>query len=393
MNNLFLCTGLTLLCLTAAPSGAADLSTDTTQRMASEPTVQRAPFGSTRAGEAVEVYTLENGRGMRARVMTYGAIICSLEAPDRDGRLANVTLNRETLADYEEKSACFGSLIGRYANRIAKGKFSIDGRAYSLALNGGENHIHGGMKGFDKRVWKAEVVQDADSAGVKLTYTSRDGEEGYPGTLNCTVVYSLNRQNEWKMEYTAATDKATVVNICNHAYWNLAGAQSGTILDQVLTVNADLYLPADATLIPTGEFAPVAGTPLDFRSPHTIGERIAQFRESQFRGGYDHCLVVKRSHPGELVACARLEDPKSGRTMEVLTTAPGVQLYSANFPDGAISGPKGYAYLSHAGFCLETQAFPDSPNKPQFPSSILRPGETYRSTTIHRFGVTAKPRS
>ena len=354
--------------------------------------MERTSFGTTKGGEAVEIYTLENGRGLRARVMTYGAIIVSLEVPDRDGHPANVTLNRETLADYEEKTYGFGSLIGRYANRIAKGKFSLDGKEYTLALNGGENHIHGGVKGFDKRVWKAEPFQGADIAGVKLTYVSADGEEGYPGTLHCTVAYSLNRQNEWKMDYTATTDKPTVVNLCNHAYWNLAGAQSGTALDHLLTVNADQYLPADATLIPTGEIASVAGTPLDFRSPHVIGERIGQIRERQFRGGYDHCLVVKRSKPGELVSCARLVDPRSGRTMEVLTTAPGVQIYSANFPDGAITGPKGYAYPSHAGFCLETQAFPDSPNKPQFPSAVLRPGGTYRATTIHRFTIAAAPR-
>ena len=354
--------------------------------------MQKAPFGVTKAGEAVEIYTIDNGNGMRARVMTYGAIICSLEAPDRAGNLANVTLNRETLADYEDKSFCFGSLIGRYANRIAKGRFTLDGREYSLPLNGGENHIHGGLRGFDKRVWKTTAFQDGNAAGVKLTYSSKDGEEGYPGNLECTVTYTLLRQNEWKMEYTATTDKPTVVNICNHAYWNLAGAQSGTILHHELTVNADQYLPADATLIPTGEFASVAGTPLDFRTPHTIGERIGQIRESQYRGGYDHCLVVKRTKPDELVFCARLEDPKSGRLMEVSTTAPGVQLYSANFPDGAVTGPHGYPYPSHAGFCLETQNFPDSPNKPGFPSPILRPGQTYRSTTILRFRLLGVPR-
>ena len=324
---------------------------------------------------------------MTARVMTYGAVICSMEAPDRNGVAANVTLNRETFAEYEKKSPCFGALIGRYANRIAKGKVTIDGRTYPLPINSGENHIHGGVRGFDKRVWKAESMRDQDSVGLRLSYTSKDGEEGYPGTLNCTVVYSLNRRNEWAMDYTATTDKATVVNLSNHAYWNLAGAQSGTVLDHVLTVNADKYLPADAGLIPTGEMLPVEGTPLDFRSPHAIGERISQIREPQFGGGYDHCLVVNRARPGELVFCARLEDPKSGRTMEVLTTEPGVQLFSANFPDGAFEGPKGYAYPCHAGFCLETEHFPDSPNHPGFPSTILRPGETYHARTVLRFGV------
>ncbi|HWI57604.1 MAG TPA: aldose epimerase family protein, partial [Bacillota bacterium] len=223
--------------------------------------------------------------------------------------------------------------------------------------------------------------------GLKLTYTSKDGEEGYPGNLQCTVVYQLNNSNEWRMEYSARTDKATPVNLANHAYWNLAGAQSGTMLDQVVTVNADKYLRVDDALIPTGEYVPVEGTPLDFRSPHAIGGRIEQITEKCFNGGYDHCLVLNHKQPNDLTFCAKLKDPKSGRTMEVFTTEPGVQIYSANFPTGAFEGPNHYLYPRHCGFCLETQHFPDSPNKPQFPSTILKPGETYHTVTIHRFGV------
>jgi aldose 1-epimerase len=349
--------------------------------------LEQAPFGTTQEGQPVELYTLRNTSGVTVKVMTYGAIIYSLETPDRDGRLANVTANRESLADYEKRSACFGSLIGRYANRIAQGQFRLDGRQVSLPRNGGAHHIHGGVRGFDKRVWKAEPLRGQEFVALKLTYTSPDGEEGYPGTLNCTVRYELNDGNEWKMDYTARSDKPTPVNFSNHAYWNLAGAQSGTVLDQALTVNADRYLLVDDTLIPTGEMAPVEGTPLDFRAAHGIGERIGQIEGRHFNGGYDHCLVLNHRQAGDLTFCAKLKDRKSGRTMEVFTTEPGVQIYSANFPSGAIEGPDGYAYPKHAGICLETQHFPDSPNKPQFPSTILRPGETYHSSTIHKFGV------
>ena len=347
-------------------------------------TVEKAPFGTLKDGQAVELYTLRNANGLTAKVMTYGAIIYSLEVPDRAGKFANVTANRETLADYETRSSAFGSLLGRYANRIAHGEFTLDGHRYVLAKNGGPNHIHGGVKGFDKRVWHAEPLPGTSSAALKLTYTSKDGEEGYPGNLQCTILYELNNANEWKMEYTATTDKPTPINISNHAYWNLAGAQSGTMLDHLLTLNADRYLKVDDTLIPTGEIVPVEDTPLDFRSPHTVGERIDQLQARPF-GGYDHCFVVNHRRAGDLVLCAKLVDPKSGRTMEVLTTQPGVQLFSANF--GGIEGPNGYRYPLHLGLCLETQHYPDSPNHPDFPTTILRPGETYHEVTIHRFGI------
>jgi aldose 1-epimerase len=379
------CSALLINCpaLNAAETGTAT-------KGHSQATVEKRPFGAARSGEPVDLYTIRNANGVTAKVMTYGAVIYSLEVPDKDGKFLNVTANRETLADYEQRSACFGSLVGRYANRIAKAKFTLDGKEYSLARNGGPNHIHGGNRGFDKRVWKGEAVEGKDFVGVKLTYVSPDGEENYPGTVTCTVTYELNNQNEWKMDYRATTDKPTPINLSNHAYWNLAGAQSGTILDQVLTVNAEQYLPADDTLIPTGELAPVEGTPLDFRTPHAIGERIDQIKGRQFGGGYDHCYVVKRAAAGQLVLCAKLHDPKSGRTMEVFTTQPGVQLYTANFAGGSLTGPDGYRYPEHLGACLETQHFPDSPNQPQFPSTILRPGETFHETTVHKFGLSLK---
>jgi aldose 1-epimerase len=352
------------------------------------PTVEKAPFGSTSDGQQVEVYTLRNSHGLTAKVLTFGAAIYSLEVPDRDAKMANVNANRPGLADYEAKGGAFGSVIGRYANRIGGASFTIDGVKYSLAANNGPNHIHGGPKGFTKRVWKAEPAITKDAAALKLTYTSADGEEGYPGKLTCTLTYELNDRNEWKMDYTANTDKATVLNFANHSYWNLGGAYSGTALDHLLTVNADQVLKVDEMLIPTGEFLPVANSPLDFRQPRRVGERIGEIKEKHFNGGYDHCFVIKQVKPGDLTLCAKLEDPKSGRTMEVLTTEPGVQVYSANAPAGANVGPGGYAYPKHAAVCLETQHYPDSPNKPAFPTTLLKPGETFRSTTIHRFGVT-----
>jgi aldose 1-epimerase len=349
--------------------------------------IAKSPFGTTREGEAVELYTLRNANGITAKVITFGAIIYSLEVPDKAGHFANVNANCASLSDYENRSPCFGALIGRYANRIAHGEFELEGRRVSLPRNAGPHHIHGGVRGFNKRVWTAETVRGSDFVGLRLTYLSKDGEEGYPGNLNCTVVYELNNQNEWKMDYTARTDKETVVNLSNHSYWNLDGAQSGTVLDHVLTVNADKYLLADDALIPTGEIVSVEGTPVDFRQRHRIGERMGQIKEKQFGGGYDHCLVLNHAKLGDLVFCAKLADPRSGRTMEVSTTEPGVQIFTANFQTGAFSGPGGYAYPRHLGLCLETQHFPDSPNKPQFPSTILRPGETYHTVTIHKFGL------
>ena len=349
--------------------------------------IEKSDFGKTHDGEAVELYTLRNANGLTAKVLTYGAIIYSLDVPDRAGHFTNVTANCVSVADYETKSPCFGALIGRYANRIAGAQFILEGRRISLPSNAGPNHIHGGVRGFHKRVWKAEPIRGQDFVGLKLIYVSKDGEEGYPGRLVCTVAYELNNRNEWKMDYSAKTDKTTVVNLTNHSYWNLAGSESGTVLDQVLTVDADKYLLADDALIPTGEIVPVQGTPVDFRKPHRVGERMPEIKEKQFGGGYDHCMVITHKEPGHLDFCAKLKDPASGRTMEVFTTQPGVQIFSANFQPGSLAGPGGYAYPRHLGLCLETQHFPDSPNKPQFPSTVLNPGETYHEVTVHKFGV------
>jgi aldose 1-epimerase len=349
--------------------------------------VPREAFGTTRNGEAVELYTLKNAGGLTAKVVTYGAIMYSFEAPDRQGRFTNVTANRPTLADYEEKSPGFGAPIGRYANRIAQARFYLDGQEYSITRNHGQHSLHSGPRHFGKRVWKAEPFEKPGTRGLKLRITSPDGDEGFPGTVQCTLTYELNDANEWHMNWEATTDKATHLNVTHHGYWNLAGAYSGDVLGHVLSVNASHALAVDEFLIPTGEIQSVNGTPLDFRKPHRIGERMSQITGKQFLGGYDHCLVLDKRFPGELSVCGKLLDPASGRSMEVLTTEPGVQVFSANFAAGSYTGPGGYVYPKHPGVCLETQHFPDSPNKPHFPSTVLRPGETFRSTTVLRFGV------
>ncbi|HWQ90023.1 MAG TPA: aldose epimerase family protein [Clostridia bacterium] len=366
---------------------ASTLGLGLSAQAATKAGITREPFGTTADGKAVELFTLRNSKGVTAQVITYGAIIYSLEVPDRNGQFTNVMANRENLHSYETKGGGFGALIGRYANRIAGGNLVIDGKQFSLPLNNGTNHIHGGPNNFSKRVWSAEPLPRRNGAALKLSYTSADGEEGFPGKLECTVVYELNNRNEWKMDCTATTDKATVINLCNHGYWNLAGVNSGTVLDHTLKLYADKYVVVDEALIPTGKIAPVAGTPLDFRSARKIGERIGEIKEKQFNGGYDHCLVINQKKPGALTLCAEVKEPKSGRTMRVLTTEPGVQVYSANAPSGTHTGPNGYAYPKYLGLCLETQHYPDSPNQPGFPSTLLRPGQVFRSTTIHRFGV------
>jgi aldose 1-epimerase len=330
----------------------------------------------------VDLFMLDNGRGLTVRVMTYGATITAVEAPDRAGKRANVLLYGETLDQYLAGLPA-GAVIGRYANRIGGAKFSIDGVEYKVTANAGANHIHGGRRGFDKRVWKAQAVAGADWTGVRLSYTSPDGEEGYPGTVVATVTYAVTAANELRMEYTATTDKPTVVNLTNHAYWNLAGAGQGNVYANQLMINADRYVPADAALIPTGEMKSVAGTPLDFRSPQPVGARIAELAATR---GYDHGYVLNKKTPGELSWAARVVEPSSGRTMEVWTTYPSVQLYTANHLNGKLV-VGGKPYVQHGALCLETQYFPDSPNKPQFPSPVLRPGQTYRHVTVHKFGV------
>jgi len=341
-------------------------------------------FGKTKEGQEVSVHTLTNLKGMRIKLIDYGATLISVEVPDKAGKAANVTLNFPTLDGYLQRHPYFGSTVGRYGNRIAGGKFSLEGKTFTLATNNGPNHLHGGLKGFDAKMWKAEPVTLPDAVGVKFSYTSADGEEGYPGNLDVTVVFTLNNANELSISYAATTDKPTVVNLTNHTYWNLGGAGSGDILKHELMLAADKYLPIDDNSIPTGVLADVKGTPFDFTQPHAIGERIGELKKEPHKTkGYDHCYAL-RGQKGQLELAARVKDPASGRVMEVFTTEPGVQLYCANFLDG---GPGGGGFKQHEAFCLETQHYPDSPNKPEFPSTALKPGQTYRTTTMHRFSV------
>ncbi|MBE3130082.1 MAG: galactose mutarotase [Acidobacteria bacterium] len=343
--------------------------------------IKREHFGRLADGTAVDIYTLRNASGLEARVMTYGAILVSLKLPDRNGVLADVNLGFDALDGYLGTHPYFGAIIGRYGNRIAKARFTLDGVEYKLAANNNGNTLHGGLRGFDKVDWKAEPVESAQGQGVKLTYLSRDLEEGFPGNLSVTVVYTLTDANELSIRYEATTDKKTPVNLTNHAYWNLMGEGQGDVLGHRLQIEADKITAVEsaANLIPTGEIVPVAGTPFDFTSPHAIGERIAKVE-----GGYDHNFVL-RSGGGGLALAARVEEPASGRVLEVWTDQPGIQLYTGNFLDGTVAGKGGKAYGKHFAFCLETQHFPDSPNHPDFPTTILEPGQTYRSVTVHKF--------
>lgn len=342
--------------------------------------IDKKPFGQTPDGEQADLYTLTNANGLRAKITNYGGIVVSLEAPDKQGALADITLGYKTLDKYIADSPYFGAIIGRYGNRIGAAKFVLDGVEYKLAANNGENHLHGGIKGFDKVIWEAKPVEAADAVGLELKYLSKDGEEGYPGNLTCKVTYLLTNNDELKIGYEAETDKTTVINLTNHAYWNLAGEGSGDILGHELMLNADKYTPVDEGLIPTGEIRDVENSPMGFTEPTAIGSRI-----DQVEGGYDHNYVLRSS--GTLALCARVHEPGSGRVMEIYTTEPGIQFYSGNFLDGSLTGKSGKAYNKHAGFCLETQHFPDSPNKPNFPSVALKPGEKYTTTTVHRFST------
>lgn len=347
--------------------------------------MKKQPFGKTADGQAVDLYTLTNPNGLEAAITNYGGIVVRLKTPDRNGQLADVVLGFDTLDDYLKGHPYFGAIIGRYGNRIAKGRFQLNGVEYKLAVNNGENHLHGGLKGFDKVVWNARDVSTAEAPALELTYTSKDGEEGYPGTLHVTVVYTLTPANELKIDYAATTDKDTIVNLTNHSYFNLAGQGEGDILGHELMINASRFTPVDAGLIPTGELRSVEGTPFDFRKPVAIGARINQDdQQLKYGNGYDHNFVLDRTGDG-LVLAARVTEPKSGRVMEVYTTEPGIQFYSGNFLDGSNKGKGGKIYQRRYGFCLETQHFPDSPNKPNFPSTVLRPGAKYQSTTVYRF--------
>ena len=347
--------------------------------------VSKADFGKMPDGTPIPIYTLTNEHGLEARICTYGGAVVSLKTPDKNGQMADIVQGFDSLAGYlNPKQPYFGALIGRYGNRIGHAQFKLDGTVYHLPANDGPNTLHGGNKGFDKVVWTPRQLPDG---GLELTYVSKDGEEGFPGTLTAVVVYHLTSANELKIDYSATTDKDTVINLTNHSYWNLKGAGNGTILDHVLTLHASRFTPVDSGLIPTGELKPVAGTPFDFTKPTVVGARIEQNDEQLKLGhGYDHNFIIDRAGAG-LTLCARVEEPANGRVMEVETTEPAVQFYTGNFLDGSFPGKGGHTYPFRAALCLETQHYPDSPNHPSFPSTELKPGQTYKTTTVYRFSV------
>lgn len=353
--------------------------------------VIRAPFGRTADGRDAELFTLTNAHGIELRTTNHGAIIVSLKTPDRAGRLDDIVLGYDSLSGYLRETPYFGAIVGRYGNRISRGQFTLDGTTYHLAINNGANHLHGGLKGFDKVLWSGEPFRNEAGVGVVFSYTSNDMEEGYPGVLRARVTYTLTDLNQLIVDYYATTSKPTPVNLTQHSYWNLAGDGTRDILAHELTINADSMTPVDSTLIPTGEISAVTGTPFDFRNPTPIGKRIGERQNEQIRygGGYDHNFVLNRSGAGAdgLVRAARVVEPSTGRTLEIFTTEPGVQFYSGNFLDGRIIGKAGHVYRLRSGLVLETQHFPDSPNHPNFPSTILRPGQEYRTRTIFAFGV------
>ncbi len=343
--------------------------------------VVKAAFGKLPDGTEIESYTLYNSRGASAKVITYGATLAELFMPDRHGKMGDIVLGFDDLQGYLGQHPYFGGTIGRYGNRIAKGKFTLDGKEYQLFLNNGPNSLHGGQIGFNRRVWKAEELKDKDGAAVRFSYLSKDGEENYPGNLKVSVTYTLTNMDELKLQYSAETDKDTVLNLTNHSYFNLSGTDTGTILKYILYINADKYTPVDSTLIPTGKIESVVGTPLDFLKPTEIGARIGEIKDI---GGYDHNYVLN-GKAGTLRVAAKVTDPESGREMEVLTTQPGVQFYSAIGLNGSIKGKGGVTYEKYGAICLETQHFPDSPNHPNFPSTELKPGEHFHSETIYKF--------
>ena len=371
-------------------AGSYGCNSSTTQETESPmtPEITSADFGTTSAGEQATLYTLTNSHGVEAKITNFGGVVVSLKVPDRNDSLADVALGFDELEPYFEKSPYFGALVGRYGNRIAKGKFTLNGTEYTLAQNNGENHLHGGIKSFGRVLWQAEPLQTDSSANLVLRYTSADGEEGYPGRLDVTVEYALTNDNALRIDYRATTDAPTVVNLTNHSYFNLAGQDHGSILNHEVMINADQFVPVDSTLIPTGELAAVEGTPLDFTEPTRVGARIDDDDHPQiaYGMGYDHCWVLNKEGDAMTLA-ATVYEPGSGRFMEVMTTEPGVQFYSGNFLDGSLTGKDGAVYGKRSGLCLETQHFPDSPNQPNFPSTELNPGETYETTTIYKFST------
>ncbi len=344
--------------------------------------VSTSVFGKLQDGTEVDLFTLKNANGTLAKVITYGTILTELHVSDARGKLGDVVLGFDNLDQYLAGHPYFGCTVGRVANRIAAGRFTLDGQEYRLALNDGPNHLHGGLRGFDKAIWRGEPAATQDGVAVKFSYVSKDGEEGYPGTLSVTVTYTLTNADELRLDYAAETDKATPVNLTNHSYFNLAG--DGDVLGHILKLNASSYTPVDDKLIPTGEISSVRGTPLDFTVETAIGSRIDQLTNTP--RGYDHNFILDGGG-GKLAPAARLEEPRTGRIMEIYTTEPAIQFYTGNFLDGSLKGKRGIVYVKHAGFCLEADHFPDSVNRPGFPSVILRPGETYRQTTVHKFST------
>lgn len=382
-NNLLVASLLTASLLWACESKKSESTHGTSDSLK----IEQSAFGKVSDSTQATLYTLHNAAGTTVQISDFGGTIVSWTAPDKNGKFDDITLGCDSLAGYQKGVPYFGALIGRYGNRIAKGQFTLDGKSYSLAKNNGPNALHGGLKGFDKVLWKATPIE-GEEPSLKLTYTAKDGEEGYPGNLSVEVVYTLQKDNSLKIDYKATTDKATVVNLTNHAYFNLKGGFDSDILDHEVTLNADKFLPVDATLIPTGELKPVAGTPFDFTKSSKIGARINDTKDEQikFGLGYDHCWVLTDSTKN-LKLAASVYEPTSGRVLEVFTTEPAIQFYTGNFLDGTITGKGGKVYKHRFGLCLETQHYPDSPNKPKFPSTVLKPGETYETTTVYKFSV------
>ena len=368
-------------------AGAMLMSTPTARGAAGKSgTTTKTSWGKTPDGAPVVLYTLTNKDGVQAAITTYGGAVVSLRMPDRNGKLGDVVLGYDSLEGYVNDKSYFGAIIGRYGNRIGHAEFALDGKTYKLAKNNGENTLHGGTKGFNKAVWTAKELPAEDGQALELTYLSKDGEEGFPGNLHVRVIYTLTDSNELKIDYSATTDKTTVVNLTNHSYFNLAGPGSGDILGHILTMGANKFTPVDSGLIPTGELRDVTGTPFDFRKPTAIGARINEDNEQlKLAGGYDHNFVLRRTPAEPISLAARVVDPQTGRALEVWTDQPGVQFYTGNFLDGSLRGKDGIAYTKRSAFCLETQHFPDSPNQPKFPSTVLKPGERYHTTTIYKF--------
>jgi aldose 1-epimerase len=372
---------ITLLTTCATLGGCVITNHDSFSATSKKPSVTERAFGFTKNGERVAEFTLSNSRDLTVSIITWGGIIRTITYPDRDGHVKDITLGFDTLAPYEERHPYFGTITGRFANRIARGRFILEGRTYNLATNNGPNHLHGGINGFDRAIWSASTETAATSVSLALSHVSRDGDEGYPGEVSATVTYTLSEDNSLKIDYSATTTKSTPINLTSHGYFNLKGHDSGDVLRQALEISGERVVVVDETSIPTGELANVRGTPFDFLTPHPIGERI-----SKVGIGYDHTYVLS-GKPGALRLAATATDPDSGRYLELYTTEPGVQLYTGNYLDGSQIGKGGGRYGKHAGFCLEAQHFPDSVNQPAFPNTILRRGETYRQTTVMKFGA------